>query len=109
MRGSQHNDPFVSPDGKCGSNGAGGINGGITNGNPVVFRVAFKPTSSIRKAQNTLNFATGKTASLEVPGRHDVCFALRTPVVVEAAAAIAIADLELIAAADRWTATADKQ
>lgn len=109
MRGSQHNDPFVSPDGKCASNGAGGINGGITNGNPVVFRVAFKPTSSIRKAQNTLNFATGETASLEVPGRHDVCFALRTPVVVEAAAAIAIADLELIAAADRWTATADKR
>ena len=63
------------------TNHAGGVNGGITNGNPVVFRVAFKPTASIAKAG--------------VPGRHDVCFALRTPVIVEAMAAIALVDLAL--------------
>ena len=99
MKGSQHNDVFVSEDGKCSSNGAGGINGGITNGNPVTFRVAFKPTSSIRKSQHTYDFSRKEMAGLEVPGRHDVCFALRTPVIVEAAAAIALADLGLYASA----------
>lgn len=99
MKGSQHNDAFVSEDGKCLSNGAGGINGGITNGNPVTFRVAFKPTSSIRKSQHTYDFSRKEMAGLEVPGRHDVCFALRTPVIVEAAAAIALADLGLYASA----------
>ena len=63
------------------TNHAGGINGGLTNGNPVVFRVAFKPTASIAKAG--------------IPGRHDTCFALRTPVVVEAMAAIVLVDLAL--------------
>ena len=79
MKGSQHNDVFVSEDGKCLSNGAGGINGGITNGNPVTFRVAFKPTSSIRKSQHTYDFSRKEMAGLEVPGRHDVCFAVWTP------------------------------
>ena len=96
MRGSEHNDPFPEhechhEEGEehhcCGrhkrvqpplTNHAGGVNGGLTNGNPLVFRVAFKPTSSIAKAG--------------IPGRHDVCFALRTPVVVEAMTAIILAD-----------------
>jgi chorismate synthase len=69
------------------------VNGGITNGSEIVFRVAFKPTSSIAKEQKTLNVKTGETVPLNVPGRHDVCFALRTPVVVEAMAAIVLADL----------------
>ena len=92
MKGSEHNDP-IGPDGRPTKNGAGGANGGITNGAPISFRVAFKPTSSIRKAQQTFNFQTGEMDTLEVPGRHDVCFALRAPVVVEAMTAIVLADL----------------
>ena len=92
MKGSEHNDP-IGPDCRPLKNGAGGVNGGITNGAPLKFRVAFKPTSSISKPQQTFNFATGEMDILEVKGRHDVCFALRAPVVVEAMTAIALADL----------------
>ena len=95
MKGSEHNDP-IGPDGRPTKNGAGGVNGGITNGAPIRFRVAFKPTSSISKPQHTFNFVTGEMDTLQVTGRHDACFALRAPVVVEAMAAIVLADLVLI-------------
>ena len=95
MKGSEHNDP-IGADCRPSKNGAGGVNGGITNGAPIVFRVAFKPTASIRKAQQTYNFAKDEMDTLEVPGRHDVCFALRAPVVVEAMTAIVLADLACV-------------
>ncbi|MDF1570064.1 MAG: chorismate synthase [Bacteroidales bacterium] len=95
MRGSEHNDNFISVEGKTETNHAGGINGGITNGNEIVFRVVVKPTSSTHKAQKTMNFVDKEMQELKVEGRHDTCIALRVPVVLEAAAAIAMADLML--------------
>jgi chorismate synthase len=96
MRGSENNDPIISVDGKTLTNNAGGINGGITNGNDVIFRVAVKPTPSIKKEQRTVNLETEKIESLVIQGRHDACITLRAPVVFEACAAIAAADLFLI-------------
>lgn len=97
MQGSTHNDAFIDTQGTTSTNHAGGINGGITNGNTLVFRLAVKPPSSIGLAQQTINLATGKMDSLEVRGRHDACIALRVPVVAEAIAAIVLADMQLIA------------
>ena len=95
MTGTAHNDKFVSVSGKTNTNFAGGINGGISNGNDLVFRVAVKPTSSIHATQHTMNMKTGEMADLNVEGRHDTCIALRVPVVVEAATCIVLADLML--------------
>jgi len=92
MTGSEHNDVLISADGKTATNHAGGINGGITNGNPIVFRVAVKPTASIAKPQNTMNIHTGEMSTLEISGRHDACIALRISPVLEAATAIVLAD-----------------
>ncbi len=96
MRGSRHNDPLIDTKGRTATNNSGGINGGITNGNDIIFRVAVKPTSSMGVEQTTLNFSTGKMEKLLVKGRHDACIALRMPVIVEAVASITIADLLLV-------------
>ena len=95
MRGSEHNDPIISADGTTATNHAGGIVGGITNGNEIVARVAVKPTASIAQPQQTLNLESGKVEELVIKGRHDVCITLRAAVVAEAALAIALADLKL--------------
>jgi len=96
MKGSEHNDAIIDAQGSTRTNNAGGINGGISNGNELHFRVAVKPTSSTPKEQQTWNNATQSVESFSVKGRHDLCIALRVPVVVEAATAIALADLVLI-------------
>ncbi len=96
MRGSEHNDNLVSIDGKTETNNAAGINGGISNGNDLVFRIAVKPTSSTHKAQKTINIKTNEMVDLSVEGRHDMCIALRVPVVCEAATAIVLTDFFLL-------------
>jgi chorismate synthase len=101
MRGSEHNDPFVSRSGATSKNGSGGVNGGITNGNELVVRVAVKPASTISAPQRTLDFASGEEAILAPGGRHDACIALRAAVVLEAAVAVALADLYSTAKAYR--------
>jgi chorismate synthase len=93
MRGSEHNDEILDLAGRTKTNNAGGINGGITNGNDVIFRVAIKPTSSIAAVQSTIDLRNGQAVKLSVEGRHDACIAIRVPVIVEAAAAIVFADL----------------
>ncbi len=93
VRGSENNDPIVDARGTTATNHAGGVNGGLTNGNQVVVRVAIKPTASISRPQRTWNFATGAMEELRIGGRHDACIALRAAVVCEAALAIALCDL----------------
>jgi chorismate synthase len=96
MFGSEHNDAIENMQGVTRTNHAGGIVGGITNGNELVYRVAVKPTSSTPKVQATLNWETEKIETVSVKGRHDLCIALRVPVVLEAVTAIALADLMML-------------
>ena len=99
MYGSDHNDALLDDTGKTKTNNAGGILGGITNGNDLVFRIAVKPTSSTPKEQQTLNVETNAVEPFSVKGRHDLCIALRVPVVLEAMTAVALADLFMISKA----------
>ncbi|MDP4148990.1 MAG: chorismate synthase [Bacteroidota bacterium] len=96
MFGSDHNDAIVNDEGETRTNHAGGVVGGITNGNELVFRIAIKPTSSTPREQQTLNWESGKIEAFSVKGRHDLCIALRVPVVLEAVTAIVLADLMLL-------------
>lgn len=95
MFGSEHNDAIEDMAGKTRTNHAGGVVGGISNGNELLFRLAIKPTSSTPKEQNSLNWDTKQTENFSIKGRHDLCVALRAPVIVEAATAIVLADLML--------------
>ncbi len=95
LRGSERNDCFIDGEGRTASNNEGGINGGITNGNDLVVRVAIKPTPSISREQMTYNKELGKVAPLVIKGRHDACIVLRAAVVVESVVAIALAELTL--------------
>jgi chorismate synthase len=96
MFGSEHNDAIISMQGATRTNHAGGIVGGLTNGNDLVFRVAIKPTSSTPREQVTINWETEELDTLSVKGRHDLCIALRVPVILEAVTAIVLADLMML-------------
>jgi chorismate synthase len=96
MFGSQHNDTLQNAAGTTSTNHAGGIVGGITNGNQLIFRIAIKPTSSTPKEQVTLNWETNEQETFSVKGRHDLCIALRVPVVLEAVTAFVLADLMML-------------
>jgi chorismate synthase len=96
MFGIEHNDAIIDATGKTKTNNAGGVVGGYTNGNDLVFRIAVKPTSSTPKEQITLNWETNEQENFSVKGRHDLCIALRVPVVLEAVTAMVLADLMMI-------------
>ena len=96
MFGSDHNDAIQNASGATVTNHAGGIIGGLTNGNELVFRIAIKPTSSTPKTQRSLNWSTNNIEDFSVKGRHDLCIALRVPVIVEAVTAIVLTDLMLL-------------
>lgn len=96
MFGVDHNDPILDATGKTKTNHAGGIVGGITNGNELIYRIVVKPTSSTPKEQVTLNWETNQLETFSVKGRHDLCIALRVPVVMEAVTAMVLADLMLL-------------
>lgn len=95
MRGSEANDPFVFENGevKTLTNHSGGINGGITNGMPIEFEVAIRPTPSIAKSQRTVDLETEKETEIAIKGRHDPCIVPRAAVVIESAAALALCEL----------------
>jgi chorismate synthase len=95
MRGSRANDAFTVKDGKIitATNNSGGIQGGITNGMPIVFRTAIKPTPSISQTQMTVNMATGEETSLDIKGRHDPCIVQRARIVLDSVAALVVADM----------------
>lgn len=96
MFGVEHNDPIVDEQGRTETNHAGGVVGGISNGNEIHFRIAIKPTSSTPKEQQTLNWESGQVEPFSVKGRHDLCIALRVPPVLEAITAIVLADFLLL-------------
>jgi len=96
MFGVEHNDSIVDASGKTKTNHAGGVVGGITNGNELVFRIAIKPTASTPKEQESLNWNTNTIENFSIKGRHDLCIALRVPVVLEAVTAMVLADLALL-------------
>jgi chorismate synthase len=96
MFGSHHNDAIEDASGKTKTNHAGGVVGGITNGNEIVFRLAIKPTSSTPQEQNSLNWNTGSTENFSIKGRHDLCVALRAPVIVEAVTALVLVDFMML-------------
>jgi chorismate synthase len=96
MFGIEHNDAIEDMDGHTRTNHAGGVVGGISNGNDLIYRLAIKPTSSTPKEQVTLNWETGEMESFSVKGRHDLCIALRVPPVMEAVTAFVLADLMLL-------------
>ena len=96
MFGSQHNDALMDDTGKTKTNNAGGIVGGLTNGNQLIFRIAVKPTSSTPKEQQSLNWETNTVENFSVKGRHDLCIALRVPVVLEAVTAFVVVDFMMM-------------
>ena len=96
MFGSEHNDALINEKGITKTNNAGGIVGGLANGNELIFRVAIKPTSSTPKTQESFNTSTSILEEFSIKGRHDLCIALRAPVVIEAATAIVLADFMLL-------------
>lgn len=96
MTGTEHNDSLIDASGKTKTNHAGGLVGGLTNGNPLIFRLAIKPTSSTPKEQTSWNWESGEQEHFSIKGRHDLCIALRVPVVAEAIAAMVVADLMLL-------------
>ena len=96
MFGVEHNDTIENATGKTKTNHAGGIVGGYTNGNDLVYRIAIKPTSSTPKEQQTWNWETHQIETFSVKGRHDLCIALRVPVILEAVTAIVLVDLMLL-------------
>lgn len=96
LNGSQFNDLIIDADGNTKTNNNGGINGGISNGNPIVVKVFVKPTPSIGLKQDTYNFREDKVSSLEIEGRHDAAIILRAMVVLESCLAIALCDATLV-------------